>query len=82
MSLYQVGDVVRVKDGFTKCSSHFVDEMREFFGREVTISHVSQNTEGRYNIVEDSGFWWWSDDCFEGIATPEDEQSVSLEGLL
>ena len=82
MSLYQVGDVVRVKDGFTKCASHFVDEMREFFGREVTISHVSPLIEGRYNIAEDMGLWRWSDDCFEGISTPEDEQSVSLEGLL
>ena len=80
MSLYQVGDVVRVKDGFTKCDSHFVDEMREFFGREVTISHVSPNTEGRYNIAEDMGLWWWSDDCFEGLAEPEAD--ISLEGLL
>ena len=80
MSLYQVGAVVRVKDGFTKCASHFIDEMREFFGREVTISYVSPHTEGRYNIVEDSGFVWWSDDCFEGLVEPETDSSV--EGRL
>lgn len=80
MSLYQIGDVVRVKDGFTKCASNFVDEMREFFGRDVTISYVSPNTEGRYKIAEDMGLWWWSDDCFEGLAEPEAD--ISLEGLL
>lgn len=82
MSLYHVGDVVLVKNGFRECSSHFVEDMSNFFGEAVTISHVSPNIEGRYNIAEDMGLWWWSDDCFEGIATPEDEQSVSLEGLL
>lgn len=80
MSLYQIGDVVRVKDGFTKCASNFVDEMRAFFGRDVTISHVSPNTEGRYHIAEDMDLWWWSDDCFEGLAEPETD--ISLEGLL
>ena len=82
MSKYQVGDVVRVKDGFTKCDSYYVEDMSNFFGRDVTISYVSPHTEGRYNIAEDFGFVWWSDDCFEGLVEPEDEQSVSLEGLL
>lgn len=82
MSLYQVGDVVLVKNGFTECSSHFVEEMRNFYGEAVTISHVIPNTEGRYNIAEDKGFWWWSDDCFEGLVAPEDENAISLEDLL
>ena len=82
MSKYQVGDVVRVKNGFTECASHFVEEMSNFFGEAVTISHVSPNTEGRYNIAEDPGFWWWSDDCFEGLVDHEDENAISLEGLL
>ena len=82
MSLYQVGDVVRVKNGFNSCASHFVKEMRQFFGREVTISYVSPNKEGRYNITEDLGILWWSDDCFEGLSTSEDDSTVSLEGLL
>ena len=82
MSKYKVGDIVHVKDGFNRCAAHYVEEMSNFFGEYVTIAHVSTNTEGRYNIAEDHGWLWWSDDCFDGLATPEDDITVSLEGLL
>lgn len=82
MSKYQVGDVVRVKDGFTKCDSYYVEDMSNFFGRDVTISTVSPDVEDRYIIAEDPWRWWWSDDCFEGLVDHEDENAISLEGLL
>lgn len=81
MKRYQYGDIVRVKDWFDECEAVFVDEMKPFFGKEVTIAKVEEGS-GFYKINEDGCRWWWSDDCFEGLVAPEDENAISLEGLL
>ena len=80
MSKYQVGDVVRVRSGFTHCDATYVGDMKKYYGQDVTISFVSSSGL-RYHIAEDPCRWWWSDDCFEDSII-EPETDISLEGLL
>lgn len=87
---YKVGDKVIVRkdlvvedwygidlDG-VKCL--FVSEMDFLKGETVTITYVDIGILGdiRYNIEEDGGKWWWTDDMFVGLA-PKEESEDKME---
>jgi hypothetical protein len=65
MSKYKVGDVVKVKDNLEinkyYSNADFVEEMKEFLGKEVTIRKIFDD---KYYIKEDDG-WNWTDDMLE-----------------
>lgn len=77
---YKVGDRVKVKsqdwykfnsndDGEVDCGTQvFSSLMLGFLGKVVTISGVNHND---YDIEEDSGYFFWTDDMFEGLADKE-----------
>ena len=83
---YKAGDRVKVKsqdwykfnsndDGEVDCGKHvFSSLMLEFCGKVVTITGANNN---EYDIEEDSGYFFWTDDMFEGLA---DEENV-LESI-
>jgi hypothetical protein len=66
---YKVGDKVRVKKDLVIDSSYgredFVEEMKSFIGKIVTISKV---IDEEYMILEDDGDYAWTDEMFEGLA--------------
>lgn len=84
---YKVGDKVKVredlstKDAYDGCS--FVPEMKLFLGETVTIHKVCGNIN-RYEIKEDHGAWYWTDEMFESLESenPADETNVSEEWVL
>ena len=53
------------------------EDMAEFCGKVVTISHVDADDE-TYYIKEDPRHFWWSDAMFTGMAT-EEEIKATLE---
>jgi hypothetical protein len=69
MMKYKVGDKVRVRKGLTVDSCYgredFVEEMKSFIGKIVTISKV---IDEEYMILEDDGDYAWTDEMFEGLA--------------
>lgn len=73
-----VGDHYGIDPLGAKC--RFVCEMDFFKGKTVTIAHVDVGILGdiRYNIEEDGGKWWWTDDMFVGLA-PKEEPEDSAE---
>ena len=66
---YKVGDKVRVKKDLVIDSSYgredFVEEMKSFIGKIVTISKV---IDEEYMILEDDGDYAWTEEMFEGVA--------------
>jgi hypothetical protein len=66
---YKVGDKVRVKKDLVIDSSYgredFVEEMKSFIGKIVTISKV---IDEEYMILEDDGDYAWTEEMFEGLA--------------
>jgi hypothetical protein len=66
---FKVGDKVRVKKDLVIDSSYgredFVEEMKSFIGKIVTISKV---IDEEYMILEDDGDYAWTEEMFEGFA--------------
>jgi hypothetical protein len=66
---YKVGDKVRVRKDLVVNSYYggadFVEEMKSFIGKVVTISKVIGND---YMILEDDGDYVWTNEIFEGLA--------------
>ena len=66
---YKVGDKVRVRKDLVVNSYYggadFVEEMKSFIGKVVTISKVIGND---YKILEDNGDYVWTKEIFEGLA--------------
>ena len=64
---YKVGDKVRVRKDLVIDSSYgredFVEEMKSFIGKVVTISKV---IDEEYLILEDDGDYAWTEEMFEG----------------
>lgn len=66
-SMFKIGDVVKIA-GVDDCIYGVDQAMRKYVGKYVRIVDVrwQQSSEAfRYEIEEDCGEWWWSDDCFE-----------------
>ena len=66
-SMFKIGDVVKIV-GVDDCIYGVDPAMRKYVGKYVCIVDVrwQQSSEAfRYEIEEDCGEWWWSDDCFE-----------------
>lgn len=64
---FKIGDVVKVHD-FVDCIYGVSQDMRAYIGKYVHIVNVSwQSRYGafKYEIEEDCGHYWWSDQCFE-----------------
>jgi hypothetical protein len=65
---YKVGDKVRVRKDLAVGSNYgrerFVENMKSFIGKVVTISNVS---DAEYMILEDDSYGW-TDEMFEGLA--------------
>ena len=71
MSKYKVGDVVKVKDNLKVGRQYgrycFIEEMKEFSGKKVTIIDVCEDyydAKGDYYDTKENGYRW-SDDMFE-----------------
>ena len=66
---YKVGDKVRVRKDLVIDSNYgredFVEEMKSFIGKVVTISKV---IDEEYMILEDDGDYAWTEEMFEGLA--------------
>ena len=72
---YKVGDVVLVKPDLQRCASGLMPEMKKLRGEYVTIARVGHRS---YEIKEDHGAYFWSEDCFEAVfLTPEEDIDVS-----
>jgi len=66
---YKVGDKVRVrKDISVKGNWGFVEEMKPFIGKVVTISRLVSPYDDEYMILEDGGEYVWTEELFEGFA--------------
>ena len=64
---FKIGDVVKVSE-FVDCIYGVNQNMRTYIGKYVHIVNVSwQSSHGafKYEIEEDFGRYWWSDECFE-----------------
>lgn len=62
---YKVGDRVRIKRDLERGDDYrfgVSDEMEELKGQIVTITHVECDC---YEIKEDNGEWYWSEEMFE-----------------
>jgi hypothetical protein len=66
---YKVGDKVRVRKDlavdYCYGREDFVEEMKSFIGKIVTISKV---IDEEYMILEDNGDYAWTEEMFEGLA--------------
>jgi hypothetical protein len=68
MMKYKVGDKVRVrKDISVKGNWGFVEEMKQFIGKVVTISRLVDTDDDEYLILEDGGEYVWTNEIFEGL---------------
>ena len=81
---YKVGDKVKVRtwedmkkefglDCFynIKCRCTFLEDMKEYCGKIVTIKSSRNSADDKYRIYgikEDGGWWSWSNDMFEDIS--------------
>lgn len=94
-SLYNVGDVVLVREDLKEDSYKYedtdvsrldtVEEMLQYRGMEVTITerfHVLGGRAVAYNIAEDEDVWLWCADMFEGLAGDNQDMSVDLGCLI
>lgn len=94
-SLYNVGDVVLVREDLKEDSYKYedtdvsrldtVEEMLQYRGMEVTITERFHVLDGRavaYNIAEDEDGWLWCADMFEGLAGDNQDMSVDLGCLI
>lgn len=94
-SLYNVGDVVLVREDLKEDSYKYedtdvsrldtVEEMLQYRGMEVTITerfHVLGGRAVAYNIAEDEDGWLWCADMFEGLAGDNQDMSVDLGCLI
>ena len=61
----------------TDSQYNFIEPMRGFCGKIVTIAGCSGN-KGYYDVLEDNGEYFWTDEMFEDIIK-EDEKMVSLD---
>lgn len=94
-SLYNVGDVVLVREDLKEDSYKYedtdvsrldaVEEMLQYRGMEVTITerfHVLGGRAVAYNIAEDEDGWLWCADMFDGLADGNQDMSVDLGCLI
>ena len=94
-SLYNVGDVVLVREDLKEDSYKYedtdvsrldtVEEMLQYRGMEVTITerfHVLGGRAVAYNIAEDEDGWLWCADMFDGLAGDDQDMSVDLGCLI
>lgn len=66
-SIYKIGDVVKVAK-FDDCIYGVNPDMYKLIGSYVHITEVQWRGDYaafKYEIVEDNGRFWWSDQCFE-----------------
>lgn len=89
--MYRVGDKVLVRQwndmakefGLNECGSintycHFVDSMKKYCGKIVTIVKIFiHGSEISYEVEEDGGAWYWDDGMF---TEPENSISYLLKG--
>lgn len=91
---YKVGDRVVVRKdlvtgeeyGIDKCGAQclFNRDMEKYLGKTLTVASVTvgdgERRWHRYRVKEDSRFWSWTDDMFEGLAEepPVKEPVVNL----
>ena len=72
---YKVGDKVRVRKNLALGSHYgrekFVEKMKSFIGKAVTISKVC---DASYMILEDGGYAW-TDEMFEGLAEEDFDEN-------
>ena len=89
---FKVGDRVRIKSldwynenknevgnvpliGATDSSYDFTELMREFCGKVMTISCVYIYS---YNMVEDNGKYFWTDEMIEGLVEEENKPKIKV----
>lgn len=79
---YKVGDKVKVRSDLKinrdYGSQAFVREMSQYIGKVVTIKETYSN---KYNIEEDGGEWFWTDEMLEGLAEDEltAEEAIKIQ---
>lgn len=66
---YQVGDKVKIREDLipdTKYGTQiFVEQMKNYCGREAIIKHVYENNDGEYLINIDCRDWIWTNEMFD-----------------
>lgn len=85
---YKVGDKVRIKNldwynqnkdvsliESTNSYYNFIEVMRDFCGKVMTISSVNSDY---YDMVEDAGEYYWTDEMIEGLV----EEEIGLVDIL
>lgn len=64
---YKVGDIVKVRDDLIEENWYgeqdFIEDMSDYKGKYVTIARISGESD--YEIKEDNGLWYWTDEMFE-----------------
>lgn len=86
---YKVGDKVRIKNldwynqnkdvsliESTNSYYNFIEVMQDFCGKVMTISSVNNDY---YDMVEDAGEYFWTDEMIEGLVEEESEKKLSDE---
>lgn len=83
---YKIGDKVRIRKDFGKVSGTFVNEMKKWGGKVMTIIGIAGDD---YIMKEDQGqgpircngrrYWYWNDTMIAGIA---EQKSVVYSTLL
>jgi len=61
------------------CSLRFVDSMRKFCGKEVTIDSVEG--ESNYRIKEDNRRYEWSNDMFEETCKQREKEDLQIDNM-
>lgn len=82
---YSIGDKVVVRRGLAGKrlesamggSCYFTHAMSQYAGTTVTIKRVVTASNHRYQIVEDGGSWFWTDEFFENHPASTHEIDVS-----
>lgn len=69
---YKIGDKVKVREDLVVHKSYgiqdFVNDMKKFKGKLVTISDITCEAKNEYHIKEDREEYFWTAEMFETVA--------------